>query len=266
MDASPVCGQAAAETEDPMIRTLCTAAVALPLLITGANAGSFNDDQRKEIGDIVRDYLLENPEILIEVSKKLEDQQQEAESKKRSSALADYADDIFRMEGDFVAGNPDGDVTMVEFFDYNCGWCKKGLPEVLSLVEEDKSLRLVLKEFPIFGGDSDYAAMAALAARNQGKYWELHVALLGHEGKVTSATVDEIAKAQGLDIDKLKADMKSPEVAAIIQRNQQLAQSLSINGTPAFIIDTQVVPGYLPKAGLLASVNKVRESGGCTLC
>ena len=95
------------------------------------------------------------------------------------------ADAIFRSPHDYVAGNPEGDVTMVEFFDYNCGWCKKGLPEVVSLIEQDKNLRVVLKEFPIFGGDSDYAAKAALAAKKQGKYWELHTALLGHEGKVT---------------------------------------------------------------------------------
>ena len=107
---------------------------------------------------------------------------------------------------------------MVEFFDYNCGWCKKGFPEVMSLLEKDKNLRVVLKEFPIFGGDSDYAAKAAVAAQKQGKYWELHTALLGHEGKVTREVVDEIAKAKGLDMAKLKADMESPEVAQVHRR------------------------------------------------
>ena len=126
------------------------------------------------------------------------------------------ADAFSARADDLVAGNPKGDVTMVEFFDYNCGWCKKGLPEVLSLIETDKNLRLVMKEFPIFGGDSDYAAQAALASKQQGKYWEFHVALLGHEGKMTRESVDEIATAQGLDLEKLKADMKSPEIAEII--------------------------------------------------
>ena len=169
-------------------------------------------------------------------------------------------------EADLVAGNPEGDVTLVEFIDYNCSWCKKGLPEVLSLIEEDPKLRLVMKEFPIFGGDSDYAAMAALASRKQDKYWDFHLAMLGHEGKVTRETVDEIATAQGLDLDKLKVDMKDPEIAATLQRNRQLAGLLSISGTPAFIIDSEVVPGYLPKDGLMASVNKVRDGGGCKLC
>jgi protein-disulfide isomerase len=170
------------------------------------------------------------------------------------------------MKGDHVAGNPDGDVTMVEFFDYNCGWCKKGMPEVLAMVEEDKNLRLVLKEFPIFGGDSDYAAKAALASQKQGKYWEFHVAMLGHEGKVTRETVDKIATEVGLDVARLKTDMESPDVAEVIRRNQELATALAIGGTPAFVIDNQVVPGYLPKDGLMASVSKVREQGGCKVC
>lgn len=249
-----------------MIRIFHAAALSLTLLAGPAIAQSFDDAQREEIGEIVRDYLLENPEILIEVSKKLEEKQQAQENQQRETSLAENAKDVFRMDGDFVAGNPDGDVTMVEFFDYNCGWCKRGLPEVLSLVEQDKNLRVVLKEFPIFGGDSDYAAMAALAAKKQGKYWELHVAMLGHEGKVTRETVDELAAAQGIDMEKLKTDMNDPAIAKHLEQNQQLAKDLSISGTPAFIIDNQVIPGYLPKDGLMASIAKVREAGGCKLC
>jgi protein-disulfide isomerase len=219
-----------------MLKTLQAATLVFAVATAPALAGGFDDAQRKEIGDIVRDYLLEHPEILLEVSKKLEEKQQAEETAKREDALKALAGDIFRMKGDHVAGNPEGDVTMVEFFDYNCGWCKKGMPEVLAMVEEDKNLRLVLKEFPIFGGDSDYAAKAALASQKQGKYWEFHVAMLGHEGKVEE------------------------------DKNQELATALAIGGTPAFVIDNQVVPGYLPKDGLMASVNKVREQGGCKVC
>lgn len=227
---------------------------------------SFNDKQRAEIGQVVRQYLLDNPEILLEVSKELEIRQKAEEDKKREGALAANADAVFNSPHDLVAGNPKGDVTMVEFFDYNCGWCKKGLPEVMSLIENDKNLRLVMKEFPIFGGDSDYAAQAALASNAQGKYWEFHVALLSHEGKLTRETIDEIATAQGLDLDKLKSDMQSPKIAEIIAANQKLAQDLNITGTPAFIIDRTVVPGYLPVDGLMAAINEVRASGGCKLC
>lgn len=228
--------------------------------------GSFSDAQKKEIGDIVRQYLMDNPEVLLEVSQALEAKQKLAEAQQREDALKTNADAIFRSEGDYVAGNPKGDVTMVEFFDYNCGWCKKGFPEVVTLLEKDKNLRLVLKEFPIFGGDSDYAAMAALAAKQQGKYWELHTAMLGHEGKVTKEIVDQLAKEQGLDVERMKADMNSPEVAKVLADTHALAQALAINGTPAFIIDTNVSPGYLPADALAGAIEDVRKNGGCKLC
>jgi protein-disulfide isomerase len=245
--------------------TACAAAL-LAFSLQASAETSFSDAQKKEIGDIVRDYLLTNPEILMEVSRTLETKQKQAEAEQREKALAASADAIFRSPHDHVAGNPEGDVTMVEFFDYNCGWCKKGLPEVLNLIEQDKNLRVVMKEFPIFGGDSDYAAKAAIASRKQGKYWELHTALLGHEGKVTREVVDETAKAQGLDLEKLKADMDSPEVAKVIAETQALAHSLAINGTPAFIIDTHLTPGYLPAGDLMAAIQDVRGRGGCKLC
>ena len=250
------------------LRTRLTAAAALlfAFAFPAAAEPGFSDAQKQEIGGIVREYLLANPEILLEVSRELESKQRLAEAEQREMAMKANAEAIFRSPHDHVAGNPDGDVTLVEFFDYNCGWCKKGLPEVVSLIEQDKNLRVVLKEFPIFGGDSDYAAKAAIAARKQGKYWELHTALLGHEGKVTAAAVDEIAAAQGLDVAKLKADMELPEVAQVIQGNQALAQALAINGTPAFIIDTQLTPGYLPAGDLLAAIEEVRQGGGCKLC
>ena len=245
---------------------LAASAVALLAMTPFAFAdGSFNDAQKKEIGEIVRDYLMQNPEVLLDVSKALEAKQQQAEAEQRGTVLKSSADQIFRSPADYVAGNPKGDVTLVEFFDYNCGWCKKGFPEVMSLVEKDKNLRVVLKEFPIFGGDSDYAALAALAAGKQGKYWELHTALFAHEGKVTKEIVDEIAKAKGLDLDKLKADMASPEVTKVIADNHALAQALAINGTPAFIIDDTLSPGYLPAADLAAAIEQVRKTG-CKLC
>jgi protein-disulfide isomerase len=230
------------------------------------NAAEFSDSQRKEMESIIRDYLLANPELLREVGQLLDQKEKLAEEEQRRGGLASNAAQIFRDKNDFVAGNPNGNVTMVEFFDYNCGWCKKGFPEVMSLLETDKDLKIVMKEFPIFGGDSDYAAQAAIAANKQGKYWALHVAMMSHEGKITKETVDELAAAQGLDMARLKKDMESPETAGILERNRTLAQSLAINGTPAFIIDDKLVPGYLPKAELAGAINDVRAKGGCSLC
>ena len=186
------------------VRTLLLATTLLWGLGASAHAAEFNDAQRKEMESIIKDYLLANPDILREMGQLLEQQERLAEDQQRKGALVANADKIFRDGTDFVAGNPDGKVTMVEFFDYNCGWCKKGFSEVMALIESDKDLRFVLKEFPIFGGDSDYAAQAAIAAGKQGKYWDLHVAMFSHEGKITKETVDELAAAQGLDMAQLK--------------------------------------------------------------
>ncbi len=239
---------------------------AFVVLAPAAALAEFDAKQRDEIGAVVREYLLKNPEILLELSRELEKRQQMAEDLQRETAVAENAAELFHSKTDFVAGNPKGDVTMVEFFDYNCSWCKKGLPEVLSLIEGDKNLRIVMKEFPIFGEGSEYAARAALAANKQGKYWEFHLAMLAHEGKLAQEEVDRIAVAQGLDLAMLQRDMESAEIADIIARNQKLAQALAINGTPAFIIDRRVVPGYLPKEGLAAAVKEIRDAGGCAIC
>lgn len=246
---------------------LAACAAALIALTPAAFAdAAFNDAQKKEIGEVVRQYLMENPEVLLDVSRALEAKQQQQEQEQRTQVLQSNAEQIFRSPADYVAGNPKGDVTIVEFFDYNCGWCKKGFPEVVSLMEKDKNLRVVLKEFPIFGGDSDYAAMAAIASKKQNKYWELHQALFGHEGKVTKEAVDEIAAKVGIDVAKLKEDMKDPAIAKELADTHALAQSLAINGTPAFIVDDKVSPGYLPADGLTAMIEEVRTGGGCKLC
>lgn len=248
------------------ISRLAPFAALLLSLTPAVHAAEFDDKQRAEIGEIVREYLLKNPEILIEVSQELEKRKQAAEDSQRQTAITENAKLLFRSGNDLVAGNPDGDVTMVEFFDYNCAWCKKGLPEVLGLIDADKNLRLVMKEYPIFGEESEYAARAALASKAQGKYWQFHLAMLQHEGKINKAAVDRIAEETGLDLEKLKADMKSEKIAGIIDANQQLANDLAISGTPAFIIDKKVIPGYLPQDQLAATIQEVRDSGGCTVC
>ena len=235
-------------------------------LFPAANAAEFNDGQRQEMESIIKDYLLSHPEILQEMSQILEQKQKQAEDEQRKDGLVKNADQIFRDKADFVAGNPDGKVTMVEFFDYNCGWCKKGFPEVMSLLDTDKDLKFVLKEFPIFGEDSEYAAKAAIASGKQGKYWNLHMAMFSHEGKITKESVDEIAAGIGLNMNQLKKDMEDPALTEILERNRALAQSLAINGTPAFIIDDKLVPGYLPKAELATAINEIRTKGGCSLC
>ena len=231
-----------------------------------ANAAEFNDGQRQEIETVVKNYLLAHPELLREMMQILEQKEKLAEEEQRKNGLVKNADQVFRDKADFVAGNPNGNVTMVEFFDYNCPWCKRAFPEIMTLLDEDKELKFVLKEFPILGPDSEYAAKAAIAAGKQGKYLKMHTALYQHEGKVTSEIVNEIAADLGVNMDQLKKDMDDPETARTIARNRELAQSLAINGTPAFIIDDKLSPGYLPKAELAKLINEVRAKGGCALC
>ena len=248
------------------LRTLLFSMLVLWSVSAAANAAEFDRSQRQEIETIVRDYLLSHPEILQEMSQTLEQRQKQAEDEQRKDGLAKNADQIFRNKADFVAGNPKGNVTMVEFFDYNCPWCKKDFPDVMALIDTDKNLKLVLKEFPILGPDSEYAAKAAIGAGKQGKYLEMHKAMYQHEGRITKEAVDEIAAAQGLDMDQLRKDMDGPEAAETIARNRELAQSLAINGTPAFIIDDKLFPGYLPKNELAGAIKEARVKGACSLC
>ena len=248
-----------------LIRFIATC-VAVASVGVSAYAANFNDEQRNEIGSIVREYLLNNPELLREVLQELEKKESADDTARLKVSLKDNADQIFRSSLDLVAGNPNGKVTMVEFFDYNCGYCKRAMPDVMRMVEEDKDLKLVLKEFPILGPGSLVAAKAAIASKKQGKYWDFHLALLGHEGHVEADTVMDIAKSVGLDVQKLKADMESEEIGDVLEANMSLAQKLGIQGTPAFIIDETLIPGAIGFEALTASVKQVRDQGGCKLC
>ncbi|MGE0005924.1 MAG: DsbA family protein [Parvibaculaceae bacterium] len=244
----------------------CLIAFAALLVVLPARAAEFSPEQKQELGDIIRQYLMDNPEVLRDAMQELDRKQQAAEDTARSDSLKAMSGEVFRSGDDLVGGNPQGKVTLVEFFDYNCGYCKRAFPDVMKMIESDKDLRLVMKEFPILGPGSVYAARAALASRKQGKYWEYHLAMMAHEGRIDEAVADRIAKSTGLDVEKLKADMEADEVDQVISRNMQLADSLKIQGTPAFIIDETVIPGAVGFDVLAAAVKQVRDSGGCKLC
>jgi protein-disulfide isomerase len=229
-------------------------------------AEGISSAQKIEFEKLVHDYLLEHPEILRDMADKLEVNDKLAADTARNTTLTSQAKDIFHNPLDAVVGNPKGDVTIVEFMDYNCGWCKKSVKEMQSLIGTDKNVRIVMKEFPIFGEGSEYAARAAMASVKQGKYWILHQALFASEGKVTPQVVDQIAAEQGLDVAKLKLDMKAADIDAAIKKNQAMAQSLALTGTPAFIVDTKLIPGYAELANLQAMLAEVRANGGCKVC
>ena len=226
----------------------------------------FSEQQKQEMHKIIREYLITNPDVLREAFEALEQQQQIAQQEESRSRIKEHAEMLFRSERGYVYGNAEGNVTLVEFFDYNCGYCKRSLSDVMTLMDTDGNLKLVLKEFPILGPGSVYAARAAIASKKQGKYWEFHLALMQSQGAVDENLVIQIAGEVGLDIDKLKADMDDPEVSATINESMELANAIGINGTPAFIIDDTLIPGALGVDGLRAQIAEVRDTGGCAIC
>ena len=229
----------------------------------------FSKTQTNELHNIIREYLLKNPAIFNEMIAKLQADERDQQDKQAREAIASNAKQLFHNENDAVVGNPDGNVTMVEFFDYNCGYCKRSVADVIRLTEEDKNLRVVMKEFPILSEGSMIASRAALASRQQGKYWEFHLALMAASGPIDNeAKVMSIAAEAGLDVAKLKADMlaDADTIEKSINSNRALAQSLGINGTPAFVIDDTLVPGAMPYEQLATSVKIIRDNGGCKYC
>lgn len=225
---------------------------------------TFSAEQKKAIEWIVRDYLLNNPEILLEVSRELEKRQTAMQAAEQKRFILENRKAIFSSPHDFVFGNPNGDITVVEFFDYNCPWCKRALDELIKLTKADPNVKIILKEFPIFGENSLFTAKAAMASMKQGKYLEFHMALM-KERQVTKDNVFKIAEKVGLDVAKLKADMENPDFDAALKTTSEIAQALGIEGTPGFIVDAKVNVGFVPMEGLVQLVGKARKAG-CQVC
>jgi protein-disulfide isomerase len=228
-------------------------------------SGTFTPDQVKALHVIIKDYLVANPEVLAEVSAALEKKQAAEQAAKAEKYLLENKPQVFASAGDFVLGNPKGDVTVVEFFDYNCGWCKRAVDDILNLTKSDSRVRVVMKEYPIFGGPpSVVAAKAAMASIKQNKYWEFHTALM-REKQVTEQNVFTVAQRVGLDVARLKADMADKKLDAIIEQNIQVGQGLGIEGTPGFVIDSRVNVGYVPSSGMKQMIADIRKQG-CKVC
>lgn len=195
------------------------------------------------MGSIIKGYLMDHPEVILQSVAAAQQRQQLVQAEQAKQALITNRDKLFADPLAPITGNPDGDLVLVEFFDYQCGYCKAVHPDVLKLAETVKRARIVLKELPILGPASVVASKAALAARTQGKYEPLHNALMAHREQLDEATVMKLAASVGLDIEALKRDMESPDVLRIIAENQALAVSLGIRGTPAFVTPTRMSPG-----------------------
>jgi protein-disulfide isomerase len=215
-----------------------------------APAAEFTPAQIQAIQSIVHDYLTKNPEILSGALRAAEAKLDRDADAKAASLIADHRQQIYDDPHTPVGGNPQGKVTLVEFFDYRCPYCKQTQPSLDKLIAEDHQLRFVYKEYPILGPASVIAARAALAAEKQGKYEAFHRALMEAHGNITDDTVFRVAASVGLDVARLKRDMTAPEIAEAVAANLRLADALEINGTPSFIIGDHIIPGAVDMAGL----------------
>jgi protein-disulfide isomerase len=230
-------------------------------------ASAFTPEQRKELGALIKEILVNNPEILLEAQNALEAKMDKIQSERMAVAIKEHASELFRPTGSPIVGNASGDVPVIEFFDYNCGYCKKAFLDIAKLVDKDKKVRVIMKEFPILSKGSEEAAKVALAAKMQGKYWEFHRALLQSQGQANEATALKVAEKLGLDMTRLKKDMASAEVQKEIDATRELATKMGIQGTPHFIVGDRIVPGAPENlAELLGKhVEEVRKDG-CKVC
>lgn len=240
--------------------------VALAVYFLGYSLPShaIDDAGRAEIEGIIHDYLIENPEILREIVEALKVKEDALAVTESSSQIALNREALEGGDSAFVGGNPKGDVSLIEFFDYACGYCKRAAPDVAQLIENDQKIRVVYKEFPILGPASLFAARAAIAARRQGKYLEFHHRLISLQTTLSEGLILQTAEDIGIDVARMKEDMDRGDVQAIIDQNLEIARRLNITGTPSFVIGDQLLPGAVGYENLQAAVKAARAN--CSTC
>ena len=215
----------------------------------------------EQVEQIVRDYLMREPQVIYQALEELQRRQTEEQAKRNKEMLLSRQDDLVNDPATPIAGNPSGEVTLVEFFDYRCGYCRRVLSSMQALMEEDKDLRIAFKELPVLGEDSTRAARAALASRmqNEDLYLDFHLALMTARD-LSSDGIGKVAEQVGLDPDQLASDMDSNEVTQAIEANYELASALGIEGTPAFVIGENLVPGAVDKERLAELIAEARTA------
>jgi protein-disulfide isomerase len=246
------------------------AAIALAAGLTGAApalADEFTPAQKQELGTFIKEYLINNPEVLRDAIEALDKHDKEAADADRQKALVSEAGPLFSSKFQATIGNPKANATLVEFFDYNCHFCKGALPDVSKLIKDDPNLKLVLKDYPVLGPGSVEAAKVASAARNQlpgDKFWPFHAKLLASHGPIGKNEALAVARELGLDMDRLAKDMDSPEIKGGLDEVMRLADSLQINGTPTFVVGQDVVVGAVGFDQLKGKVDSVHKCGRAT--
>lgn len=242
-------------------------ALALSALLApvgGAVADEFTPAQKQEMGAFIKDYLVNNPDVLRAAIEALDKHDKQVAEAEREKVVSDQGAALFTSKYQANVGNPKGTATLVEFFDYNCHYCKGALPDMARLMKEDPNLKLVLKDFPVLGPGSVEAARVASAARNQlpgDRFWAFHNKLLATHGPVGKAEALAVARELGLDMDRLAKDMESPEVNAGLQEVMSMADALQINGTPSFVVGQEVVVGAVGYDQLKEKLDAVHKCG-----
>jgi protein-disulfide isomerase len=239
---------------------LAATAVALPSAPARADA-PFTPEQKAAMDKMIHDYIMAHPEVVIESirAERLREKEEAAEDAK--SAIAERRNDLLQDPTSAVGGNPKGDVTLVEFFDYRCPYCKQVEPSLEALLKEDRNLRIVYKEFPVLGPASVTASRVALAARKQGKYEQFRHAMMTTKGQIDDEVVMRVAQSSGLDMTRLKTDMQAPEIEEILKSNLDLAVALGVQGTPAFVVGDTMAPGAADIDSLRKLIAAARKRG-----
>lgn len=229
------------------------------LAFSSASALAQDKGKTQDLEKAIHDYLLNHPEVIIEALEKYEARQRNAQREAAKAALRLHRDILFNHPMTPVSGGKNADVTIVEFFDYQCGFCKRVLDTVVSVMDSDPKVRVVWKDFPILGPTSEFAARAAMAAERQGKYLQFHTRVMGARGQLTPQKILRIAEKIGLDVDRLKTDMAAPEITKYLADTAQLAQALGITGTPGFVIGDSIVSGAIGKAKMQELIAATRN-------
>ena len=224
---------------------------------------SMSDAERDAFRAEIRAYLLDNPEVIMEAVAVLEQRQAEAQAQNDVELVIANEEAVFNDGHSWIGGNPEGDITLVEFMDYKCGYCKRAFPEVNDLLEFDGNIKLIVKEFPILGEQSELAsrfAIATLQTLGDEAYAQVHDALMVFSGDINQTALNRMAEGFGLDAAAIEAQMNSDEVTSVIAENRALAQRLNISGTPSFVMNDQMLRGYLPLDEMQRVVAEIREN------
>jgi len=223
-------------------------------------AAQTTGEQQSDFGQQIRDYLMANPEVVRDALLELDRREVAAEEELLKLAIVQNADEIFYSDRDFVTGNPNGDITLVEFYDYNCGFCRRAMSDLMRLLDEDPDLRVVLKEFPVLGPGSVAAAKVSAAAINEEQFFEFHKLLLQNPGGADGVSAMEIAELSGLDISRIRSESEDPSIMQTLTDTLELAQNLGINGTPTYVVGNQLIIGAVGYEELKQRIAEARAN------